>query len=268
MTPVLGEYYRVCGQEYYHEFEIGDVVECIKVATHDIRVHVFRKIGTTKIQHLFESEIELISTIKPETSMIYKNLKLGQIVILKATNEVGTITHIDRGEGKKNTKEVLRCDVLMNRTDSKISVKPDEIEPIDVSLNPISSIKNSELAPTSLPSLAAESVGCTPAEGTLHTVSVAFLDDRTLKPTSSKIYSFNTTADVKEGDVICLPVFRHGKDKAYIIIKRVFNKAFSFVNITNGDFYNENVNCNLMEIKTLEIQEFPKDVVAGIKIKA
>lgn len=272
MEPVEGRLYRVTGKSSYHCFDIGEVVEYISKSVVFINQGIFQRQNTTTNQWLYFSDIEEIeveSNLKPketvEQPVLYKDIRLGQIVILKSTGEVGSITHIDRGPGKKNTKEVLYCHVLMNATDAKLCVKPDEIEPIDIKST--ISVKDSELAQSTLPSLAAESANYVPAEGTLHTVSVAFLDDRTLKQSASKIYSFNTTADVKEGDIICLPVFRHGKDKAYIIIKRVFNKAFSFVNITNGDFYNENVNCNLMEIKTLEIQEFPKDVVAGIKIQ-
>lgn len=82
---------------------------------------------------------------------------------------------------------------------------------------------------------------------------------------SERKYTYNTSAEVKEGDKIRVPSQRGGSFVTITVV-RVLNSLFKYVNRQTGDLLNEFTNSNCIDIKTLEIGQPKTDVVIGYKI--
>lgn len=79
---------------------------------------------------------------------------------------------------------------------------------------------------------------------------------------STKRYSFNTSSEVAEEDLISTSSY----DTSIQVVK-VLNKGYKYYNASTGDLSDEYTSTNQREIKELVIREDAEDVVYGSIIK-
>ncbi len=79
---------------------------------------------------------------------------------------------------------------------------------------------------------------------------------------SSKHYSFNTESDLKVGDIIKSPSYTTN-----MMIIKVFDEAFTYLNNVTGELSNNYNSVNQREIRTLVIREDEKEVIYGSLVK-
>ncbi len=76
-----------------------------------------------------------------------------------------------------------------------------------------------------------------------------------------KRYAFNTSSDLKEGDMIKSPLY----DTPMQVVK-VLSKSSKFFNKETGDLSNIFKNSNQFEIRELKIQKQDENIILACKI--
>lgn len=100
----------------------------------------------------------------------------------------------------------------------------------------------------------------------MKTIIVIYTNEKVLTDKlkgNSKHHSFNTESDLKVGDIIKSPSYTTN-----MMIIKVFDEAFTYLNNVTGELSNNYNSVNQREIRTLVIGEDEKEVIYGSLVKS